>query len=238
MSLAQQLADLSNPAPEIDPESVHFDLNSISDDELARDHYSIPTTSALRSAVPLELDEMYQGKKVSRKDLNDSVSGSEEVSGDEVEGQEQEESDLEEDSEDFHSNEEYEQEDFDSDSQHSQSDYEEESQNKTITTPLDIASQIAHLEKDNKKMIKSLADTAQADVEKGLHVKNQVALWDGLLDLRIRMQKSVELANSMPQLELYQEILDIECKDAVDATSTVLFGLLNQLVDARIVKHI
>jgi hypothetical protein len=97
-----------------------------------------------------------------------------------------------------------------------------------------ISQQIIHLELDNKKMITSLAESAKSDLEKGKAVKLQLHLWERLLDLRIRLQKPLELANTLPLTKIFNKISHFNT-DTITQTSNHVRDLLQSLIDIRIV---
>ncbi|KAK6190449.1 hypothetical protein SNE40_002313 [Patella caerulea] len=69
---------------------------------------------------------------------------------------------------------------------------------------------------EEKKIIKSHKDGKESDikqfstpaaaseeVEKGKHAKNQLGIWDGLLETRIKLQKTVSSINQLPQPSIW-----------------------------------
>jgi protein AATF/BFR2 len=237
LSLAEQLTQLSNPAPEIDPEDA--ELNDVDDDDLGREHYHIPTSSKLRAAVPIELDRLYKGKQVSRKQLDEfddehsggSYSGSEDGSDDGLED-EDEGSEFGSDSEGSQVEEVFNAQD----EEELPSSEDEEAQDKPAkrTKSLNISSQIEQLEKDNQKMMAKLSEAAKAEVEKGKHVQGQISLWERLLDIRIRLQKPLEIGNNLPLPATFDEI-ESSNTEQIEAATDDVKELLNSMIDYRMV---
>ncbi|KAM6315719.1 protein AATF isoform 2-T2 [Podargus strigoides] len=74
------------------------------------------------------------------------------------------------------------------------------------------------------------------EVEKGKAVKNQLALWDQLLEARIKMQKALVTANRLPQPDTYPSFRKEggqEFDNAVENCCKALEGLLKVLVDLQ-----
>lgn len=71
------------------------------------------------------------------------------------------------------------------------------------------------------------------DFKKGQCVKNQMALWEFILEMRIQMQKSLLAANKMPQYEYYRNMKNACGQDftnSVKDTKKSLSTLLNKLL--------
>ncbi|XP_068011081.1 protein AATF [Melanerpes formicivorus] len=74
------------------------------------------------------------------------------------------------------------------------------------------------------------------EVEKGRAVKNQLALWDQLLEGRIKMQKALVTANRLPQPDsfpLFRKEGGQEFDNAVESCYKALEALLRVLVDLQ-----
>ncbi|XP_068271628.1 protein AATF [Nyctibius grandis] len=74
------------------------------------------------------------------------------------------------------------------------------------------------------------------EVEKGKAVKNQLALWDQLLEARIKMQKALVTANRLPQPDTYPSFRKEggqEFDNAVESCCKALEALLKVLVDLQ-----
>ncbi|KAJ3179271.1 hypothetical protein HDU85_004963 [Gaertneriomyces sp. JEL0708] len=223
----------------------------------ATDHYVSVGRSALRNKVGVELDDpKYAGKRVSRKavfenfDAEDSAESSDEILSDvgsqdsvgdgqdvmDVDGGSsagsdaeiyQEEADSEE-----NGSEENSEESSDDQDESGMSDSEDEATNKH--TDARLAKELEELEAEEKKLIKTMSASAKADVAKGMHVRAQISLWDILLDTRIRLQRSLTLANQFPKHNTYSTfIASPTISPLVSTASTELTTLLTSLIDLR-----
>ncbi|XP_060886956.1 protein AATF [Labrus mixtus] len=229
-SFSQELEDLLNPLPRFaDPEDdqdeatkakVVEQFNEDEDDEDGVGH------SALRkhnTSLLSETDRRYVGKKISRKQLLRDIDGSGEEEDDEekeedgrLEEQEENESmgDEEEDDEkglvsfpqgvDFHKLTEgmddlgVSEEDDESGGETEGSDEVEGSEDDEMEEEED--------DEDGEGVVRTFSqDKVDEEVEKGKAVKNQLALWDHLLEGRIKIQKALVTANQLPQPETLPE---------------------------------
>nr|CAH7738364.1 unnamed protein product [Callosobruchus chinensis] len=131
-----------------------------------------------------DVDERYAGKKGSRKDL----AGSDEDSDDELEEADaQSETSEPQDEEDV------------SDHQHSG-----ESNKSSQSEDEDHMSGESDAAEDNFTPMKETDVSAQ--VTKGLSVRNQLSIWENLLEMRIQLQKCLISANKMPQFQSYEQM--------------------------------
>jgi protein AATF/BFR2 len=69
-----------------------------------------------------------------------------------------------------------------------------------IENDAEVQEELKRLREEEKKMLSNMSKSAKSDVEKGQHVKQQLNLWDGFLDTRIRMQKAMNITNQLPQV--------------------------------------
>ncbi|XP_070591432.1 protein AATF [Erythrolamprus reginae] len=77
---------------------------------------------------------------------------------------------------------------------------------------------------------------AAEDVAKGKAVKNQIALWDQLLESRIKLQKALLIANQLPQPETFPEFKKKggqEYSNVLKNSYKALKALLRSLVDLQ-----
>lgn len=221
--LGQTLLELNNPAPEYKAdEDYQSDSSNESDTlELSRSHYQKVGKSVLRP-VPSH----YPGKQVSRKELTamQTISENSDESQNSSMGSSDEysthmESAVDSD-EELHSNVSNQSEDDDVDDNTHISDQ--------------IASQLAKMEKDSEYMMKTITNSAKLDVEKGEHVRTQVSVWEALLDLRIRLQKSLDIGNCMPQPARFQDV-SRGSEMEIESTKTTLMDIIHELVEKKIV---
>lgn len=58
------------------------------------------------------------------------------------------------------------------------------------------------------------ADDISEDVQKGISIRNQLAVWDKLLEYRIQFQKVLALSNQLPPSDLSAPVMKDFLKDA------------------------
>lgn len=213
-SLAEQLAKFANPEPEdFDPED--FERNSDasqSENEEARAHYVEVGKSRLRDDAPLVKSTKYKGSRVSRQDLDNfeasdseddvdeeldedaSEDLSEDLSEDSNEDLSEEPEELSEEPSGESSEEEDGSEEEDSDEQNGYHNGHQNGNGKS-------AAVAAILKEEQKQLVNRLSQTAQADIAKGKAVQAQMSVYEGLLDTRIRLQKLLNVSNTLTDSE-------------------------------------
>ncbi|KAI9027225.1 apoptosis antagonizing transcription factor-domain-containing protein [Phycomyces nitens] len=240
-SLADQIADLDTTAPkDYDPEDLDGPLNDrvnqesdaeAEEEKGTRDHYLKVGKSALRSQQFLMDDPRYSGKRTSRKDIYSS--NDEEESDNEWQGVDDQDSANEEQDDEKEEEENVEAfgevEDDSDEEEEEDNDEEEEEDNGGIKDEL------RKIEQDEKDMISQMSKSAQTDIEKGQHVKQQLQLWDNFLESRIRAQKLVEVANQLPQHDTWPEFLAKEegIEGDLDGAKEVLREVIDEIMDLR-----
>ncbi|CAH1162739.1 unnamed protein product [Phaedon cochleariae] len=173
-----------------------------------------------------DVDERYAGKKGSRKNLSSPVSSSDDDFDSETEleaplqGSDEDEanSDSEEQSGDGEDSEELTESDGGSDDAHENGDYD-------ISEP-SMSSNFKHMEHDN----------VISQKKKGTCVRNQMSIWENLLEMRIQMQKCLLAANKLPLGSKREEMkMDSgsEFTDKVFQTRDSLAKLLDKLLDLQ-----
>ncbi|KAL0076908.1 apoptosis antagonizing transcription factor-domain-containing protein [Phycomyces blakesleeanus] len=247
-SLADQIADLDTTAPkDYDPEDLDGPLNDRvnqeSDAEVdeekekgTRDHYLKVGKSSLRNQQFLMDDPRYSGKRASRKDIYSS-NDEEEQSDNEwqgVSGEDQESADEDaiSGSEDDNDGEDREEVEAFGEVEDDSDEDEDEGEQEENTG---IKDELRKIEEDEKEMISQMSKSAQSDIEKGQHVKQQLQLWDNFLESRIRAQKLVEIANQLPQHDTWPEILAKEegIEGDLDSAKEVLREVIDEIMDLR-----
>lgn len=218
--------------------------NDLEDDSGARDHYVSVGKSKLRNEQPLLDDPRYAGKRTSRKDLysDEEVSGSEDEEEEEEEDEAEDNNDSFDDEEDLLANansneeEEEESEEEEEESGAEDSDNEEAESKEEEEGDDEINAELRRIQEEEKQMISQLSKSAQSDVEKGQHVRQQLTLWDNCLENRIRMQKVVDNANKLPQNDDFIDFLakaeGVE-KD-LEAAKNDLREVIDDLMDMRV----
>ena len=250
----------------VDPEWSHSDQNSAgrseSDNDSAHnEHYVNVGKSKLNKNLDLLMDPKYSSKVVERKNLNDfeSSSGDSDLSSaSELESvgssidefaqdsnQEELESnngsidsdtkinELDEwsglESADDISNENYQSDDYSHSGVSDNSNNDKDAQSEDYSHS-DVSGN--NLETENPIITKA------TDLDKGQHVRNQLATWERLLDFRIRVQKLVDTCNVIPSRAEYKVNLDTksdEERKEIENLSVQLCSLFDQLVQIRLV---
>ncbi|XP_060523419.1 protein AATF isoform X2 [Cylas formicarius] len=86
----------------------------------------------------------------------------------------------------------------------------------------------------NDNSFKHLSDIdASLQVQKGLSVRNQLRIWENLVEIRIKLQKCLLTANKMPNKVYFTNIKNdsgIEFTDNVNETKQALFGVMDKLL--------
>ncbi|KAJ3524227.1 hypothetical protein NMY22_g11097 [Coprinellus aureogranulatus] len=263
-TLAQQLAELQDPAPVGEGSflrmlssprthaSLDFDPESLDDQEddggpqkvgssAAQEHYVEVGPSSLRTLTDSVSDPKYDGVRTSRQELLEEDETSDEA---EEEGSPQVARDDDEGSEgEF--------EGFGAEGPWSASEEEggggdesEGSQDAQRAIVHPMAQRSPPPAPPNRRSPKpdqadgdlatALKASREADRRKGKAVSKQIALWDGLLDSRIRLQKAVVAANRLPEpsrMGLYQE--DEGCTEALLKLSEEALGLVGDLCELQ-----
>jgi protein AATF/BFR2 len=227
------LEDFDNTAPDWDPEGEAEFQSEIHE---AREHYVHVGKSKLRQNLEIDLDPKYKAKRVSRKEL--------EVEKDDSEDEEQSvvsfggHSDVS--AEDIGLNDEVDS-DAELENAAQDSDSSEESTGKGDLNELLLRKLKKH-EKDQQELVSKLSASAKKDAEQGEHVRIQLGIWEGLLEIRIKMQKAIECANVMPPHENYVEYFEVHKSDELETeledTSRELCGIIDELIDIRKVNSI
>jgi protein AATF/BFR2 len=227
VKMSLNFEELENAAPDWDPES-DSETTDNDQEEQRREHYVTVGKSKMRQNLDLEMDPKYSGTRISRKELleqEDFMSESAEI--------EEEEDLVSRDSQPSAS-----EADSDNDSrQDSENDSENEFQPKGGDIKDDLLSKIKEHEAEEVQMTARLHDLAQKDAEKGVFVRNQLGIWDCLLEIRIRMQKAVEAANVLPTQHVFESLItnndDEELEAYMEETSRDICGVIDDLIDLK-----
>ncbi|CAN6650359.1 protein Bfr2p [Trichomonascus vanleenenianus] len=249
VSLRDQLAELEDPQPvDFDPEDAER-MNASSDDEFeenddekAREHYVKVGKSKLRDDG-ISVDETkYRGKRVDRRALFDndlSEDEEEESDSDAVNGliddeAEEESEDEEEDSEEEESEEESEEEDLENGMTASEEevDDDEDDEEESESNGPELSKLLGQ---EKKKIVSRLSETARADAEKGAAVQKQMDIYEGLLDMRIGLQKALGASNLLPlDKASAKEFITDETPDLRQDALGSLYDFIDRLSDVRV----
>ncbi|KAI8806838.1 apoptosis-antagonizing transcription factor [Cladochytrium replicatum] len=257
-TLGEQLADLANPAPsksflddfEAPTRLAEDSSEGEEDDERAREHYVDVGQSQLRtkaeSAIRVD-EEKYRGRRVSRVALQDE---DDVRNGIEIDDNDEPDEDDEEDISDLGEEEEYlDEEDLDgsdvrddvamnsaSENGDYQGDFgsgdEDDDVSDRSEQDGDIQDQLEQQAKQEQILLKKAHTSSLSDAEKGLHVRNQMTLWDSLVETRIRLRRSLQVANQLPQPKTFQ-LYSPSSAPALTSLHSALQSLLSSLTDLR-----
>ncbi|XP_044735364.1 protein AATF [Chrysoperla carnea] len=226
-TLSDKISNVLNTAPGvIDPEDdIYEDTRAkVVSNEDIEDEDQIgdfkPSKITKQNLELLEnIDTRYAGKRRSRKDFEDSDENIPDEQSDDSEVSEEDNSNIEneEDSSVDDEDESDEGEDFGEENDESR----EENSN------------FKHMREEN----------INSQVQKGQCVKNQLRLWENLLEVRIKLQKCLITANRLPQTDTYTKIKEKSgeefeklAKETQSNVAKVLDGLLN-LQDTLLKKY-
>ncbi|KAF2091711.1 TRAUB-domain-containing protein [Saccharata proteae CBS 121410] len=260
-TLAEQLADLDEPAPkDFDPEEPD-NYNSDSDESDAeaatgnegREHYENVGKSKLRKRNVVPLGPQYEGSRVSRDAVEDDDSDDPFAKGFASGSDDDEESDAEArpDGEDDDDSEEGsgfsdEQDEMDgADSEEEDdgtsatdlSDEDEDMDDAEPSTAVDRDELRKIMAEEQKTVAATISEAAKADAEKGRAVRAQRKTFDSLLNTRIRLQKALIATNSMAAATKEESPSNDSIEDPIRAAETAASNLWNSLNDLRESLH-
>lgn len=166
----------------------------------------------------------YAGKKVSRKDIY------KDFSSDQSEDEKSEESIAEHNSEDSAEEENLSDEEENSDEDENDSDgsFEDDSMEDEEES-----------ENEDGKKLKVLPNmNVDEEIKKGNGVRDQIKVWENLLDMRIKFQKCLQLSNQLPQLEVFKTFTaDNDFKTESKKVQSNLTTLLDKLLQLNSVLN-
>ncbi|GLB41711.1 putative TRAUB-domain-containing protein [Lyophyllum shimeji] len=221
LSLAQQIALLKEAAPvDLDPEDVHVrDVEAqeglgVSTDPAAREHYFEVGPSSLRKQHDSISDPKYDGARTTRRQLIEQDSDEEMSDDDKGSGLDDEEQSV--DGAQASSGVEH-ADSSEDDEISSHSEEEEEDQNPPPRKTRRPEKRSAEEPESGEDLSAELRKKREEDRKKGKAVVRQIALWDSLLDARIRMQKAIAAANRLPPpLDVKEYLVLPECQDSIN----------------------
>lgn len=84
-------------------------------------------------------------------------------------------------------------------------------------------------------IIKTMSETnVRAEIEKGNCIRNQLKLWESLLEIRIKLQKCIVISNQMPQYDIYKEFIsNVNFMKQVNETKTKLALMIETMVQLK-----
>lgn len=208
----------------------HYEESDDSDD-----HFQ--TSEIRRRNIDLldQVDKRYKGKKVSRKDVYESDNT-------DNDSENPSRSDEKMDSPEEQSDDDINVSDNEQNLGNDSSDDAEEDEESGNSSEQDSTGEEANVEDENETSITKHESSIQtmsqtnirADIEKGNCVKNQLKLWEHLLELRIKLQKCLTASNQMPQHDIYKEMkTDKEFVKTTDDAKSKLKLLLNNMLQLQ-----
>lgn len=195
-----------------------------------------------------ELDSKYKGKAVTRKELeaenNDDDLSDLESSEDEELEQPDSESDDDEGSYSMGSDQEDSAEDEEGSEQSgsklegsgqsgSEDEFDDDFDISQFAKPSAGTSSSSRADEKTELLKKASLDE---EIQKGLSVKNQLKIWEKLLEVRIKSQKMLITANSLPDYDAHLELAssdDATFTEKVERTCDGLHGLLDNLLELQ-----
>ncbi|KAL1696494.1 apoptosis-antagonizing transcription factor [Schizophyllum commune] len=244
LSLAQQLAQLDDTTPvDFDPEELPGATGGDEDAEMkdaaaGRGHYLDVGPSNLRKQHDSISDPKYEGKRASRAQLlgDEDDEESEREDADQPNGHEEDfqgsdESEVDEGMENDEDGGVEDEEDAaegpDESEEEAESGGEEDNQAHEHQTPASESTLPAPASRTDD-LTDSLRKNREADLRKGKAVARQVAIWDTLLDARIRLQKSVTAAQKLVDAGTMTERAD--CGEALTGMLDEALALSDELM--------
>jgi protein AATF/BFR2 len=165
----------------------------------------------LRGGIDMDDDEKYSGKTITRKQLVKAKFGDGENDDDEDDGETrkqlenaylQRESYIE-----FNEEQSTNDDSSDGDSDYDESSFTNSNSNNNNafhdSSSSNIANELKRIEQEDRHALMKLSASKDDDIARAKHTKNQMALYDDFLRLRISMQSIVSSVNRFPQPDVY-----------------------------------
>ncbi|KAF9292373.1 hypothetical protein BGZ68_007388 [Mortierella alpina] len=175
-------------------------------------------------------DDDDEDEDMASDDLDDGENLMAGIDRDGSDDEEEEDEEHSDDSQDQSDDDEDEDEDDDGDEEDG---YGDLSATGITETSEEMQEELQKIQQEEKELLKSMTKSVSDDVEKGIHVKAQMSLWETLLDTRIRLQKSVSLINTFPQPDTYDEFLTDESAESLEESKHNLRSFIDTLITVR-----
>ncbi|KAK0181250.1 hypothetical protein PV327_003549 [Microctonus hyperodae] len=236
-SLADKIHDLITVAPKnfgSDDEADETKAKVVeqfnefeSDDDRA---FNTSSSSIRKKNIDLldEIDDRYRGKKVSKKDIYGSDSSD----------NDEDEDDDNDDGEFGESEDEVEENDIDDDYDEEE-DGEEENESYdenegSDSDDVDDENPLYRNRKDDKNFKHMTVNNPRDDVEKGNCVREQLKIWENLLEMRIQFQKCLASSNKLPQFDVHKEYVPHEeFSKGKNQITNKLMDLLDNMLEVQ-----
>jgi protein AATF/BFR2 len=121
-----------------------------------------------------------------------------------------------------------------SDSDEEEDDFEDDFDLSQFTKSKFPDSTAPKVAQDKTKIIKD--ESINEEIKKGVCVQNQLKIWEKLLEVRIKSQKMLITANSLPDFDSHLELVtleDSEFSEKVEKACDGLHGLLDNLLELQ-----
>ncbi|KAF8629041.1 hypothetical protein AX15_003542 [Amanita polypyramis BW_CC] len=243
LSLAEQIAQLEATPADFDPEDAEQEDLSKNDSSGIREHYVDVGPSTLQKYRDSIADPKYEGVRITRKSLM------EESSEEDMTGDDEDEDDwgnggesVVEPEESGGEDEEGSEAEWGGDEEGSEGEWEEDEEEEDMQERIDrqFASKKTFNQESNKEeeeaenMSTELKRKREDDKRKGKAVSRQIAIWDALLEARIRMQKAVNSANRLPRpSDIDAYIRQPSCREALNKMLDEALLLSDELYDLQ-----
>jgi protein AATF/BFR2 len=234
LSIAEQINEVLKPKS-LTEEDNEFQVEIEDFDENEDQPRSSQQFSDFRKQNAKQLDEIdsrYSGKVVSRKEMEDELLSSADDDEDAENSEEIEDSDLEEEDEERDSIDE--EEDEEEDSMGEEEDEESDNEDDFDLSQFDKPSK----QQSSDPQMKIMSDKSlDEEIKKGVSVQNQQKIWEKLLEVRIKSQKMLITANSLPDFDQHLAILEIDddgkFSEKVDETCNGIHNLMDNLLEMQ-----
>ncbi|KAJ3192567.1 hypothetical protein HK101_006306 [Irineochytrium annulatum] len=222
-----------------DVDDVQLERDREKAGEAAKAHYVAVGPGRIRQELGVEMDDAkYSGRRVARREVI------EENDEDELDDDEDAEED-DEDGESFAGNGvdigDSDEDDFGEDGEGDEEDAEDEDAAEESRTQLEA--EMKQITAEEQKMVESISINAKTDIEKGVHVRAQMSMWDAIVSARITLQPALGAVTRFPTAERFRNFTQpseavskeeaAELGEAVSAAATEVQGLLDDLVTLR-----
>ncbi|PNF25298.1 Protein AATF [Cryptotermes secundus] len=212
-SLSECFSDLINPAPaSFDPEDdIYPDTVAkvVENNYEFSDEETRQSTLRKRSIDAVDGDERYDGAKISRKALR--MQGT----GDKLELGKEDCSETE-------------------DAYTSEDDEESDENQEDTHVEMDRNEMLQPRDNEGESIFQHISSRGmETDVERGIGVRNQLNLWDSLLECRIQLQKALTAANKLPQYNIFEHFIaegGSKFKAEVQQTKNKITTLLENMI--------
>lgn len=184
-----------------------------------------------------EIDSKYQGKAVSRQEIEAEYGNSQSDDDDLLTESDNETDEQHNLSSENESNESDSDQSKDNETDEEMSSGDESPDDYDISEFLNKHTSLAGTSKgteENTKLVNK--QSASDEVKKGVCVQNQLKMWEKLLEVRIKAQKMLITANSFPNFDSFLELSEIDegqFTDKIDNACDGIYTLMDNLLELQ-----